>query len=134
MTKKILWALSLGLTIGLANGLFITAEAKGKKDLIVYYSWSGITKGIAEKLASKTGADLYEVELVDPYTNVYRETTNRAAVERETGNLPALKGTLPNLNKYDRVFIGGPVWRYTVAPPLMNYLKQTEIGIASGRR
>lgn len=93
--------------------------------LIVYYSYSGVTEGIAQTLQEKTGGDLYEIEVVEPYPDNNQETSDRAAEERESGNLPALQGELPVLDGYDVILVGGPVWTSTLATPVMSYLEQT---------
>lgn len=94
--------------------------------LIVYYSYSGVTEGIAQTLQEKTGGNLYEIEVVDPYPDNSQETSDRAAEERESGNLPALQGELPVLDGYDVILVGGPVWTSTLATPVMSYLEQTD--------
>lgn len=94
--------------------------------LIVYYSYSGVTEGIAQTLQEKTGGDLYEIEVVEPYSDNNQETSDRAAEERESGNLPALQGELPVLDGYDVILVGGPVWTSTLATPVMSYLEQTD--------
>lgn len=94
--------------------------------LIVYYSYSGVTEGIAQTLQEKTGGNLYEIEVVEPYPDNNQETSDRAAEERESGNLPALQGGLPVLDGYDVILVGGPVWTSTLATPVMSYLEQTD--------
>lgn len=94
--------------------------------LIVYYSYSGVTEGIAQTLQEKTGGNLYEIEVVEPYPDNNQETSDRAAEERESGNLPALQGELPVLDGYDVILVGGPVWTSTLATPVMSYLEQTD--------
>lgn len=96
--------------------------------LIVYYSYSGVTEGIAQMLQAKTGGDLYEIEVTGPYPDNDQETSDRAAEERVSGNLPALNGELPVLDGYDVVLVGGPVWTSTLATPLMSYLEQIDFG------
>ena len=43
-------------------------------------------------------------------------------------NYPELQGNLPNVADYDTIFVGGPVWWYTMAPALYSYLKVTDFG------
>ena len=96
------------------------------KVLIVYYSLSGRTKDIARQIADKTHGELYEIKTVKEYSSpsVYAESKK----ELSSGNYPGLRtDNLPNVTEYDTVFIGGPVWWYTMAPPLYSFLKQTSL-------
>ena len=98
----------------------------GKRVLIVYYSYSGITKGISQQLQQKTGGDLLELVPAEPYSEDMYEASDRAEEERESGNLPELTGELPSMDNYDVILVGGPVWSETLAPPVMSYLEQTD--------
>lgn len=94
--------------------------------LVVFYSYSGTTAGVAELLQEKTGADIYEITVADPYPSNSSETSDRAATERESGNLPVLSGELPSIEDYETILIGGPVWTHTVSTPIMSYLDQVD--------
>ncbi|MBD1380971.1 cyclophilin-like fold protein [Metabacillus arenae] len=96
--------------------------------LVVYYSYSGTTEGIAQRLQEKTDGDLYKIEVVEPYPSDINETSDRAEQERESGNLPELAGELPDVSAYDVILVGGPVWTSTVAPPVMSFLEQVDFG------
>ncbi|WP_172460130.1 cyclophilin-like fold protein [Priestia endophytica] len=96
--------------------------------LIVYYSYSDTTEGIAQRLQEKTGGDLYKIEVVDQYPSDIYETSDRAEQERDSGNLPELAGKLPDMSDYDVILVGGPVWTSTVATPVMSFLKQVDFG------
>ena len=95
------------------------------KVLIVYYSFSGVTKGIAEKLQKLTCGDLFEIQTVKTYPS-YDACVEEAKRELESGNLPDLKGTPPDISAYSLILVGGPVWWYTVATPVMNFLKKAD--------
>ncbi|WP_455617956.1 flavodoxin [Eisenbergiella sp.] len=103
-----------------------TSDETGKSTLIVYYSYSGNTELVAKLIQEKTGGDLYEIETVQEYSGNSSEVSDKAAIERETGDLPELKGGLPDVSAYEQIFAGGPVWTYTVSTPLMSYLAQTD--------
>ena len=94
--------------------------------LVIYYSYSGNTKIVAERLREKTGGDIYAIETERAYPEVYREVIAEAKRELETRDLPALKGAPPDLAPYDLILVGGPVWWYTVPTPLMKFLEQTD--------
>ena len=90
--------------------------------LVVYFSRTGeqytvgvIEKGntaiVAERIAEKTGADLFEIVPADDhYPMTYAELTEVAKREQNENARPAYAGTLPDLSQYDTIFIGAPVW------------------------
>ena len=94
--------------------------------LIVYYSYSGVTEGVSERLQGKTGGDVFPLIPTNPYPDDMVEASNRAAEELQSGNLPELTGELPDLSGYDLILVGGPVWSQKAAPPLVKYLSQTD--------
>lgn len=94
--------------------------------LIAYYSWSGTTRGVAERMQRMLHCDIYEIVPTVPYPSDGNETHYRAVEERESGNLSELEGALPNLSKYDLILLGGPVWSDYMATPLMSYMSQSD--------
>ena len=96
-----------------------SAEAK---ILVVYFSRTGeqysvgvIDKGntaiVAEMIAEKTGADIYEIlPETDYYPYTYSALTDVAKKEQNENARPAIKGELPDVSGYDTIFIGAPVW------------------------
>jgi flavodoxin len=106
---------------------YSTGTGTGRaKMLIIYYSFSGNTKYIGEKIREKTGGDVFEIETVKTYPAVYSALTEEAKRELQEGDLPALKKGPPNMSSYDLILVGGPVWWYTVATPVMSFLKQAD--------
>lgn len=114
--------LCAGVLLGSISGF----ASEAKKVLIIYYSHSGNTRAVAEKLQAKTGADLYRVETVRTYPSEYNALTKEAKRELEEEDLPALKTPLPDMSGYDLILVGGPVWWYTVPTPIMQFLKQAD--------
>lgn len=97
------------------------------KVLVVYYSLSGNTKAIAEKIKAKTNADIYEIHTAEPlkttpafYFKVKQQIKN--------GNYPQLAEGVPDFSRYDMIFVGFPVWWYTIATPGLEFLKQADFG------
>ena len=97
-----------------------------RKTLIVYYSWSGNTRLVAEQLAEKTGAGLFKLETAKTYPPSQKDIDATVNRELESGNLPELKAWPGKLSSYDLVLLGGPVWMYTVATPVMRFLSETD--------
>ena len=93
------------------------------KKLVAYFSASGVTKNVAERLAKAADADLFEIQPATPYTEADLDWTNktsRSSVEMNNPNSrPTITRKLPNMEQYDTVFIGFPIWWY-VAPTIIN--------------
>lgn len=94
-----------------------------KKVLIAYFSWSGNTKYIAEKIKLKVGGDIFRIETKTPYPTDYNETAYGIAKKQHEENIhPELKDN-SDVSNYDIIFIGTPAWWYTMAPPVMTFLE-----------
>ncbi len=87
-----------------------------KSALVAYFSASGVTKALAERLAKAVGADLFEIAPEKPYTKAdlnWMNPKSRSTVEmKDPSSRPPIAGALPALAKYDVVFVGFPVWWY----------------------
>lgn len=92
-----------------------------KKILIAYYSHSGNTKEAAEKIQSLTGGDLFEIKPANEYPKDYNAVVNQAKQEKADDVRPELV-SLGNVKAYDILFIGTPVWWYTMASPVKTFL------------
>ncbi|MBR2179241.1 MAG: flavodoxin [Selenomonadaceae bacterium] len=113
----ILMLLSLGL---LLNSNVAAAMSQGKV-LVAYFSRIGneysvgkITKGntaiIADIIAKETNADLFEIKPAKPYPSDYDECTKIASKEKAVKARPEIVGKVENLQEYDIIFIGYPIW------------------------
>jgi len=98
----------------------------GRKVLIIYYSLSGNTRSIAEKIREKTGGALFEIETKRTYPAELTATYEEAKRELQSGDLPALKNSPPHMSPYDLILVGSPVWWYTVSTPVMRFLRQAD--------
>ena len=82
--------------------------------LVVYFSATGTTRGVAEKLAEGLSADLYEIVPAEPYTGAdlnYNDRKSRSSIEmNDPACRPAIAGELPDLTAYDTVLLGYPIW------------------------
>ncbi|BAQ23821.1 flavodoxin [Streptococcus troglodytae] len=82
--------------------------------LVLYFSQTGTTKRIAEKIAKKLQADLYRIEEADSYSTKDLDWTlpdSRANLEQnDAASRPAYKGQLPDVKAYDKIIIGSPTW------------------------
>lgn len=93
------------------------------RTLVAYFSASGVTAKLAENLAEAIGADIFSIEPEVPYTTADLDWTNkksRSTVEmNDPSSRPAVKYIRDNMQDYDTVFVGFPVWWY-VAPTIIN--------------
>ena len=91
--------------------------------LVSYFSASGVTKGVAEKIANAVNGDLFEIEPVQKYTDEDLDWTNkqsRSTIEMNNRSFrPPILNKVSNINEYNTVIIGFPVWWYT-APTIIN--------------
>ena len=101
-------------------------KSRSTKMLIIYYSLTGNTKRIAEKIREKTGGDVFEIETVRTYPSEYSALTEEAKRELQSDDLPALKKGPPDISSYDLILVGSPVWWYTVSTPVMSFLRQAD--------
>lgn len=93
------------------------------RKLVAYFSASGVTAKLAESLSEAIGADLYEIEPEVPYTKEdldWMDKQSRSTLEmNDPSSRPAIKGERDNMDDYDTVFVGFPIWWY-VAPTIIN--------------
>ena len=86
------------------------------KALVAYFSASGVTARVAERLAGAVGADLFEIKPEAPYTRDdldWQNSKSRSSVEMNDRNArPAIGSKVEDMGKYDVVFVGFPVWWY----------------------
>ena len=87
--------------------------------LVAYFSWSGNTQTIAERISELTGGTLFRIEPVTPYPTDYTECTEVVLEERDSDTRPAIASEVENWDSYDIVFIGCPVWWHT-APMIIS--------------
>lgn len=88
----------------------------GKKSLVAYFSASGVTAKAAEKIAAAAGADLYEIQPEEPYTPAdlnWTDKKSRSTVEMDDPKCrPAIAEAVEDMEQYDTVWVGFPVWWY----------------------
>lgn len=96
--------------------------AQGKRILVAYFSRAdentggvgyiekGNTRILAEMAADITKGDLFEIKTVKPYPKEYRPATEVAKQEKENNERPEINGPLPDMNQYDVIFLGYPIW------------------------
>ena len=95
--------------------------------LIVYYSYSGITKGLAEDIALITDGDLREIEPEEPYSFSYNTAVKEVRAQIEKGYSPPLRRGVESVGDAETIFIGSPNWLTTFAPPVLSFLRSVDL-------
>lgn len=97
-------------------------ETQGNKVLVAYFSATGTTEGVAGHIANGLNADIYEIVPEVPYTDAdlnYNDNNSRSTIEmNDPASRPAISGSVENMEQYDIVFIGYPIW-WGQAPKIM---------------
>lgn len=112
------------------------SDAENKRDndmkdtIVVYFSATGTTKGLAEQLADAIDADIFEIVPMQPYTDAdldYRDDNSRSTLEmNDPSSRPEISGQIDNFDQYQNVIIGYPIW-WSDAPRIMSTFAETYI-------
>ena len=93
------------------------------KKLVVFYSYTGHTKMIAESIQRKLNCDILEIKPFKPYSTDYQTVVDEEQNNSSVGKTPDIQKIDKNLNDYDEIIIGTPVWWYTIAPVIRTFIK-----------
>lgn len=103
-------------------------EENGNRVLVAYFSATNTTEGVAEYVAGVLETDLYEIIPEDPYTEAdlnYNDNNSRSTIEmNDPSSRPAISGSVENMDQYDIVFIGYPIW-WGEAPRIVSTFMET---------
>ena len=102
-------------------------NAKSGKSLVVFFSWGGNTRIVAEQIARQAGADLFELQPKVPYTSDNNELEELAKQQVQDKYKPELVSLPQNLEQYDIIYIGSPCWFATFAPPVRTFLVAADL-------
>ena len=91
------------------------------------YIEKGNTQIVAETIAGLTGGDLYQITTVEPYPDDYASMLKRAQEELDADARPALAGELPELEDYDIIMIGYPIWHGATPRPVLTFLESFDL-------
>ena len=102
-----------------------------KTTLVAYFSATGTTMEAATKLAKVADADLHEIVPTERYTSAdlnWHDKNSRSSVEMaDKSSRPAIANKVENMEQYDTVFVGFPIWWY-IAPTIINtFLEQYDL-------
>lgn len=117
-----------------ADGSVISAAAQtdnradgenGQRNvLIAYFSWGGNTRGIAQEIQAQTGADLFEITLVNPYSDDYNTVLDEAQRDQKQQARPELASHVENMADYDIIILGYPNWWASIPMPIASFLEE----------
>ena len=109
----------------------VPEEAVATKTLVVYFSCTGTTEAVAEKIAVLAGADLYEIVPEQEYTAAdlnYSNSGCRANLEMNDPDArPAISGSIPDISEYSTVYIGYPIWWGTMPRIINTFIESCDL-------
>ena len=94
-----------------------------KKVLVAYFSYSGNTKSMAEEIASETSGDLFEIQTDKEYSDL----TNETKEEITRGERHTLTKKVDNIDQYDVIFVGYPVWWHSTPVQINTFLEANNL-------
>lgn len=131
MKKKVLFLVAAVL-LGFAACAQKSEPRPDRKVLVAYFSATGTTKAVAERIAAATGGELYAITPAEPYTSDdlnWNDANSRTTAEMNDPKArPALAGAMPDVEGYDVVYLGFPIWWNTAPRPVNSFLEQCDLG------
>ena len=100
------------------------------KILISYFSASGVTKKVAEKVATAINGDLFEIEPKEKYTEQDLNWTNeqsRSSIEMNKNIKPEIANKVLNLDAYDTVMLAFPIWWYKEPTIIDKFIEENDM-------
>lgn len=92
--------------------------------LVAYFSRTGNTEALAERISEQTGGELFEIEAAEPYPADYDETVERFRRERDENARPEISGSVEDMAQYEIVFVGFPNWGDDMPHIVYTFLEQ----------
>lgn len=130
-SRRVLLTALAGLTL---TGVTLTSAAADRgnrqnnsRSLVVYFSRSGNTRLIAGVIQRSLHTDLFEIVPAKPYPEDYFQTVDEAKKQRDGGVKPALKSNVSNIDRYQTIYLGFPVWGTTVPPVVQSFLSTHDL-------
>ncbi len=95
--------------------------------LVVFFSYTGNTKMIANKIRENLNCDILEIKTVIPYSEDYDAVVKDEQNSEASNRLPKIQDTDIDLSKYDEIILGTPVWWYRPAPAIRTFLNRNDL-------
>lgn len=106
-------------------------ESSTGKTLIAYFSQTGNTQKVAQLIQQQVGGDLFEIQTAEQYPSDRNELTDAAQREQDNNSRPALNTHLDNIDDYDVIFVGYPIWLGNMPMAIYTFLEEYDL---SGKR
>ena len=97
-----------------------------KKTIVVFHSYTGNTKMVAEKIKNEVNADILELEPEKPFSDDYQTVVDEYQNNSIKDELK-IKPVFTDFSQYENIVICSPVWWYTITPVVATFLKQTDL-------
>ena len=97
------------------------------KPIIIYFSYTNNTRNIAKKIEQKFNCDILEIKTKVPYSKDYDEVVNDERNSESSSYLPELEQINVDLNNYDTIILGTPVWWYRPVPAIRSFLSKNDL-------
>ncbi len=97
------------------------------KKLVVYYSYTGHTRMIAESIKQKLKCDILEIKPLKEYSTDYQVVVDEEQNNSSNNKMPEIQDINVDLSKYDEIILGSPVWWYTIAPVIRTFLNDNDL-------
>lgn len=98
-----------------------------KKTIVIYYSYGVHTKMIAEKIKEKLDCDILVLKPVIPFLTDYQQVVDEYQNNESEKETPEIEEINVNLDNYDKIIVGTPVWWYTINPVIRTFLKKYDL-------
>ena len=100
---------------------------ENSKKLVVYYSYTGHTRMIAEKIQNKLKCDILELKPLTPYSTDYQTVVDDEQNSEASEVIPEIEKINVDLNKYDEIILGTPTWWYRPAPVVRSFIINNDL-------
>lgn len=100
---------------------------ENNKKLVVFFSYTGNTKKIAESIQKKLNCDILEIKPVKPYSTDYQTVVDEEQNNESSKKKPEIQSIDKDLSQYDEIIVGSPVWWYTIAPVIRTFLSENDL-------
>ncbi len=97
------------------------------RPIIIYFSYTNNTRKISEQIKNQLNCDILEIKTKIPYSKDYDEVVNSEQNSEHSNYLPEIEPIDIDLNQYDTIILGTPVWWYRPVPAIRTFLSQNDL-------
>lgn len=100
---------------------------ENKHILIVYFSYNGNTRKLANHIHKRVGGDIIEIKMVNPYSTDGKSFEDQVLKEQDEECRPGTQTKVHDIESYDIILIGSPIWWFQIAPPVKTFLDKINL-------